>query len=75
MLYGKLSSGSITRCRLLLEKYGLKYVHIAGENKIVADALSRLEKDDDEKLSETEKGLVLSHAMCVVEKYEVKVIP
>jgi hypothetical protein len=43
-LYGKLSDDRITRWRLLLEEYGPKYVHIAGKNNIVADALSRLEK-------------------------------
>jgi hypothetical protein len=34
-----------------MEEYGTKYVHIAGNNNIVADALSRLEKDEDVKLS------------------------
>jgi hypothetical protein len=62
--------GRITRWRLLLEEYGSKYVHIAGKNNIVAYALSRLEKDDDENLSETEESLVLSHAMCAVEQDE-----
>jgi hypothetical protein len=38
-------------------------------------ALSRLEKDEDEKLSETEEGLVLSHAMCAVEHNEARVMP
>jgi hypothetical protein len=66
ILYGKLSNDRITRWRLLLEEYGPKYVHTAGNNNIVADALSRLEKDEDEKLSETEEALVLSHAMCAV---------
>jgi hypothetical protein len=65
-LYGKLSNDRITRWRLLLDEYGPKYVHIAGKNNIVADALSRIEKDDDEKLSETEGGLVLSHGTCHV---------
>jgi hypothetical protein len=74
-LYGKLSNDRITRWRLLLEEYGPKYVHIAGKNNIVADALSRLEKDEDEKLSETEEGLVLSHAMCAVEQNEAIVLP
>jgi hypothetical protein len=69
-LYGKLSNDRITRWILLLEEYGPTYVYIAGKNNIVADALSRLEKKDDETLSETEEGLVLSHAMCAVEKYE-----
>jgi hypothetical protein len=71
ILYGKLSNDRITRWRLLLEEY----VHIAGNNNIVADALSRLEKDEDEKLSETEEGLVLSHAMCAVEQNEARVLP
>jgi hypothetical protein len=67
-LYGKLSNDHITRWRLLLEEDGPKYAHIAGKNNIGADTLSRLEKDEDEKLSETEEGLVLSHAMCAVEQ-------
>jgi hypothetical protein len=62
ILYGKLSNDRITRWRLLQEEYGPTYVHIAGKNNIIADALSRLEKDEDEKLSETEEGLVLSHS-------------
>jgi hypothetical protein len=48
-----LSQSYITRWRLLLEEYGPKDVHIAGKNNIVADALSRLEKDEDEILSKT----------------------
>jgi hypothetical protein len=40
-----LSNDNITKWKLLLEEYGPKCVHIAGKNKIVADALSRLEKD------------------------------
>jgi hypothetical protein len=68
ILYDKLSNDRITRWGLLLEEYGPTYVHIAGKNNIVADALSRLEKNEDEKLSETEEGLVLSHAMCAVEQ-------
>jgi hypothetical protein len=74
-LYGKLSNDHITRWRLLLEEYGPKYVHIVGKNNIVADALSRLERDEDEKLSETEEVLVLSHAMCAVEQNEARIIP
>jgi hypothetical protein len=74
-LYGKLSNDRITRWRLILEEYGPKYVHIAGKNNIVADALSRLDKDEDEKLSGTEEGLVLSHAMCAVEQNEAIIMP
>jgi hypothetical protein len=68
ILDGKLSNDRIIRWRLLLEEYGPKYVYIAGKNNIVADALSRLEKDEDEELSETEVGLVLAHTMCAVAK-------
>jgi hypothetical protein len=75
ILYGKLSNDHITRWRLLLQENGPKDVHIAGNNNIVADALSRLEKDEDEKLSETEEGLVLAHAMCAVEQNEARVLP
>jgi hypothetical protein len=75
ILYGKLSDDRITRWTLLLEEYGPTYVHIAGKNNIVADALSRLEKVEDEKLSETEEGLVLSHAMCAVEQDEAILVP
>jgi hypothetical protein len=42
ILYGKLSNDRITRWRLLLQDYGPNYVHIAGKNNIVTDALSRL---------------------------------
>jgi hypothetical protein len=74
-MYGKLPNDHITRWILLLEEYGPKYVHIAGENNKVSDALSRLKKDDDEKLSETEEGLVLSHVMCALEQDEAIVMP
>jgi hypothetical protein len=30
-----------------MEEYGPTYVHIEGKNNKVADALSRLEKDED----------------------------
>jgi hypothetical protein len=70
ILYGKLLNDCMTRWRRLLEEYGPKYVHIAGKNNIVADALSRLEKDED-----AEEGLVLSHAMCDVEQNEARVMP
>jgi hypothetical protein len=55
ILYGKLPNDRITRWRLLLEEYGPKYVHIAGKNNIVADALSRLEKDEDKKILKQKK--------------------
>jgi hypothetical protein len=75
IFYGKLSDDHITRWRIPLEEYGPKYVHVAGKNNVVADALSKLEKDENEKLSETEEGLVLSHIMCAVEQNEAIVMP
>jgi hypothetical protein len=45
------------------------------KNNIVTDALSILEKDEDEPLWETEEGLVLSHAMCAVEQDKAIVMP
>jgi hypothetical protein len=75
ILYGKLSNDRIKRWRLFLEEYGPIYVHIAGKNNIVSDALSRLEQDEDEILSETEECLVLSHAMCAVEQDEARLLP
>jgi hypothetical protein len=75
ILYGKLSNERITRWILLLEEYGPNYVHIAGKNNTVEDALSRLEKDEDEKLSETEEGLVLSHTIFAVEQNEAIFMP
>jgi hypothetical protein len=75
ILYGRLSNDRIIRWRLLLEEYGPKYVHIAGKNNIFSDALSRLEKDEDEILSETEEALVLSHAMCAVEQDDAILLP
>jgi hypothetical protein len=69
-LSGKLSNDCITRWILLLEEYGPTHFHIVGKNNIVADSLSRIEQDEDEKISETEEGLVLSHTMCAVEQYD-----
>jgi hypothetical protein len=45
------------------------------KNNIVVDALSQLEKDEDEHLSETEEGLVLPHALCAVEQDEAIFMP
>jgi hypothetical protein len=75
IIYGKLSNDRITRWRLLLEEFGPKYVHIAGKENKVADALSRLEKDEEQELSNDEEGLVLSHAMCAVEANEAYDMP
>jgi len=46
IIYGNLSNDRIAQWRLLLEEYGPEYVHIAGKNNIVADALSQLQRED-----------------------------
>ena len=43
ILYGNLSNDRITRWRLLLEEYGPTFLHVKGEDNVVADALSRLD--------------------------------
>jgi len=45
IVYGNLSNDRIARWRLLLEEFGPEYVHIAGKENVVADALSRMEAD------------------------------
>ncbi len=48
IIYGNLPNARIARWRLLLEEFGPKYVHIAGKDNIVADALSRMEANFEE---------------------------
>ena len=51
IVYGNLTNDRIVRWRLLLEEFGPEYVHVAGKDNVVADALSRLDierKDTDD---------------------------
>ena len=43
IIYGNLTNDRIVRWRLLLEEFGPEYVHVAGKDNVVADALSRLD--------------------------------
>jgi Integrase zinc binding domain/RNase H-like domain found in reverse transcriptase len=57
IIYGNLTNNRIARWRLLLEEFGPEYVHVKGEDNVVADALSRMEMearthDTDEGASE-----------------------
>ena len=57
IIYGNLTNDRIARWRLLLEEFGPEYVHVAGGDNVVADALSRLDMQErtpetDEKASE-----------------------
>ena len=66
IIHGKLSNDRITRWRLLLEEYGPKYIHIAGKNNVVADALSRydsLEEDKSKVPTVDEVGIMHAYAM------------
>jgi len=46
IIYGILSNDRIVYWRLLLEEYRPEYVHIAGKENIVTDALSWLQRED-----------------------------
>jgi len=53
ILYGNLANDRIARWRLLLEEFGPEYRHIAGRDNVVADALSRLDMQEDVSDAET----------------------
>ena len=59
IIYGNLTNDRVARWRLLLEEFGPEYVHIAGKDNIVADALSRMDKEG----TDDERGSV--HASCM----------
>jgi hypothetical protein len=54
ILYSKMPNPRIVRWRLLLEEYGAKFVHVKGEDNVVADTLSRhpnTDPDDDDDIT------------------------
>ena len=48
ILHVNLTNDRIIRWRCLLEEHGAKFVHIRGADNVVADALSRLDKEDQD---------------------------
>ena len=48
IIHGNLTNSRIARWQLLLEEFGPKYIHIAGKDNVVADALSRMEANFEE---------------------------
>ena len=48
ILYPNLTNDRIIRWRCLLEEHGAKFVHIRGVDNVVADALSRLDKEEQD---------------------------
>jgi hypothetical protein len=45
-----MSTDYIIRWRLLIEEFGPTFLHIKGEKNVIADALSRLDANFNEKL-------------------------
>jgi transposase InsO family protein len=73
IVYGKLGDNQrIVRWRLLLEEFGPEYVHIAGKDNVVADALSRLEADFEDG-SESEAKNTDNHILCAVAMANVEI--
>ena len=46
IVYGNLTNDRVVRWRLLLEEFGPEYVHVAGKDNVVADALSRMDLEE-----------------------------
>ena len=62
-MYGNLSNNRIARWRLLLEEYGPTYVHVAGKNNVVADALSRMDADFEQEMPSADNIVEMSNAL------------
>jgi hypothetical protein len=45
IIYGNLTNDRIARWRLLLEEFGPEYVHVKGEDNVLAGALSRMDME------------------------------
>jgi transposase InsO family protein len=72
ILYDKMASPRIIRWRLLLEEYGAKFMHVKGEDNVVADTLSRhptTDPDDDDDVT-TPAGKRLAYAIARVPTME-----
>jgi len=63
LLYNKLPSPRVVRWRLLLEEYGAKFVHVAGEENVVADTMSRHPNTDEEPTDGGSTGKQLVYCM------------
>ena len=70
IIYGNLSNDRITRWRLLLEEYSPTFLHIKGVDNVVADALSRLDKNEPPQDFTTEQGHVMAYAMSTLVRDE-----
>ncbi len=70
IIYGNLSNDRITQWRLLLEEYSPTFLHIKGVDNVVADALSRLDKNEPPQDFTTEQGHVMAYAMSTLVRDE-----
>ena len=75
IIYGNLSNDRITRWRLILEEYSPTFLHIKGQDNIVADALSRLDKHMTPRDGDINQGIVMAYAMSTLHKDESTYIP
>ena len=50
LIYTNFNTERVIRWRLILEEFGSELKYIRGENNVVADALSRLERSDNQDI-------------------------
>ena len=70
---GQLSNDKIIRWRLLLEEYSPTFIHVRGVDNVVADALSRLDKQ--EEITTDEQAHVMCYALCNLTRDESVYMP
>ena len=66
LLYQKLATQRLVRWRMLIEEYDTTFIHVAGIDNLVADALSRLDADFEKDIkppTQNEQGIF--HAFCM----------
>ena len=66
IIYGNLTNDRIARWRLLLEEFGPEYVHVAGKDNIVADALSRMDIKDHTEAPQSETAQMAAYCMATL---------
>ena len=75
IIYGNLTNDRIARWRLLLEEFGPEYVHVAGKENVVADALSRMDQKDPKEPPQEEVAQVAAHCMVILTRNEEAMTP
>jgi hypothetical protein len=68
LLYKNLSTERLSRWRMLVEEYDVKFVHIKGIDNVVADGLSHLDADYDSEfvppeITQDEQGMFSAYCM------------